>query len=123
MFSKITIVASVLACPILAKIAVNPETRQLIDEHGRSVLLHGVNIVYKVDPYIPSDKAFNKDDSLNDEDIAILKNWGMNFVRLGVMWEAVERTQGVYDFNYLAKVDSLITKMGEAGIFTLVDAH
>jgi aryl-phospho-beta-D-glucosidase BglC (GH1 family) len=47
----------------------------------------------------------------------------MNFVRLGVMWEAVERTEGVYDDAYLQEIDQLITKLGEAGIYTLVDAH
>merc|ERR1719454_1839232 len=47
----------------------------------------------------------------------------MNFVRLGVMWEGVEREPGVYDMDYLQKVDELITKLGEAGIYTLVDAH
>lgn len=47
----------------------------------------------------------------------------MNFVRLGVMWEGVERQPGVYDDVYLAKVDALITRLGEAGIYTLVDAH
>lgn len=95
----------------------------MIDEHGRSVLLHGVNVVYKVDPFIPSEGAFDSNDSLNKEDIANLRKWGMNFVRLGVMWEGVEREPGVYDNSYLAKVDQLITKMGEAGIYTLVDAH
>lgn len=44
-------------------------------------------------------------------------------MRLGVMWEAVERTEGVYDTDYLQKIDSLITKLGEAGIYTLVDMH
>jgi endoglycosylceramidase len=62
-------------------------------------------------------------DSLNAEDIQNLKNWGMNFVRLGVMWEGVERQPGVYDDVYLAKVDGLITRLGEAGIYTMVDAH
>jgi len=47
----------------------------------------------------------------------------MNFVRLGVMWEAVERSPGVYDMDYLNKVDNLITRLGEAGIYTLVDMH
>ena len=47
----------------------------------------------------------------------------MNFVRLGVMWEAVERQPGVYDMEYLTKINDLITKLGEAGIYTLVDAH
>jgi len=39
------------------------------------------------------------------------------------MWEAVEREQGKYDFDYLDKVNDLITKLGEYGIYTLVDAH
>jgi hypothetical protein len=48
-------------------------------------------VVYKVAPYIPSDGEFDTEDSLNAMDIQNLKKWGMNFVRLGVMWEGVER--------------------------------
>ena len=47
----------------------------------------------------------------------------MNFVRLGVMWEGVERKAGEYDMAYLDKIEELINKLGEAGIYTLVDAH
>jgi endoglycosylceramidase len=47
----------------------------------------------------------------------------MNFVRLGVMWEAVERSPGVYDDAYLDKVEELINRLGKAGIYTLVDMH
>ena len=60
---------------------------------------------------------------MNEDDIKSLQSWGFNFVRLGVMWEAVEREQGKYDFDYLNKVNDLITKLGEHGIYTLVDAH
>lgn len=49
--------------------------------------------------------------------------WGQNFVRLGVMWEAVERSENVYDDDYLDKIEILINKLGDAGIYTLVDAH
>jgi len=63
------------------------------------------------------------DNSLNAEDIQNLKDWGFNFVRLGVMWEAVEREEGVYDLDYLKQIDELITSLGEAGIYTLVDMH
>lgn len=94
-----------------------------MDTFGRTTLLHGVNAIYKVAPYIPSEGDFDPDNSLNDEDIANLKSWGMNFVRLGVMWEGVERKAGEYDADYLDKVEGLINKMGEAGIYTLVDAH
>ena len=83
--------AATLLEPVLARIAVNNSTRQLVDGHGRSILFHGVNVVYKVAPYIPSDGEFDTEDSLNAFDIQNLKKWGMNFVRLGVMWEGVER--------------------------------
>jgi len=52
-----------------AKIQSDPASRQIVDEFGRSVIFHGVNVVYKMDPYIPSDGAFDAQDSLNDEDI------------------------------------------------------
>lgn len=47
----------------------------------------------------------------------------MNFVRLGVMWEAVEKKPNFYDYDYLDRVEILINRLGEAGIYTLVDAH
>ena len=49
--------------------------------------------------------------------------WGFNFVRLGVMWEAVEVSVGVYDTNYLDNVNILVNQLGEAGIYTLIDVH
>lgn len=39
------------------------------------------------------------------------------------MWEAVERVPGLYDDDYLDKVENMINMLGEAGIYTLVDMH
>jgi len=61
--------ASMLLDPILARITVNPQTKSLVDEYGRNVLFHGVNVVFKVAPYIPSDGEFDINDSLNAQDI------------------------------------------------------
>lgn len=47
----------------------------------------------------------------------------MNFVRLGVMWEGVEQERGVYNEEYLDQLTTLVNKLGDAGIYTLVDAH
>jgi len=104
-------------------ISVDSKNRMLVDEHKRPIIFHGVNVVYKIDPYIPSSGAFDPQNSLNIKDIADLKKWGMNFVRLGVMWEAVEKTKGVFDDNYLDQVEVLINELGKAGIYTLVDMH
>jgi endoglycosylceramidase len=67
------------------------------DKDGRHVILHGVNVVYKVAPYIPTTEREDTQDGLTDTDIADLLSWGINHVRLGVMWEAVERAPGVYN--------------------------
>lgn len=47
-------------------ISIDTVNRLLIDQHKRSVLLHGVNIVYKVDPYVPSTDAFDPYLSMTD---------------------------------------------------------
>uniref|UniRef100_A0A7S3CRF8 Glycoside hydrolase family 5 domain-containing protein n=1 Tax=Strombidium rassoulzadegani TaxID=1082188 RepID=A0A7S3CRF8_9SPIT len=112
------------------KVWVDNQNSAMRDTLNRQIFLHGVNVVYKIAPYMPTGMAgeadegkFDPETSLTDEDIQDLKNWGMNFVRLGVMWEAVETAPGVYDEAYLKSIDKLITKLGENGIFTLVDAH
>ena len=52
-----------------------------------------------------------------------MKHLGFNSVRLGVIWEAVEKAPGVYDDEYLDKVEQIINTLGENGIYTMVDAH
>ena len=39
------------------------------------------------------------------------------------MWESVERLPGLYNSTYLDLIDSLITRLGSRGIYTLLDAH
>lgn len=93
------------------------------DGAGRSVIFHGVNIVYKVHPYIPQRDVFDSQLSLTDAELDDLVKWGFNFVRLGVMWEAVERSPDTYNETYLDDVEGLINRLGQRGIYTLVDAH
>jgi endoglycosylceramidase len=61
--------------------------------------------------------------SLSDLDLLNLRDWGTKIIRLGVMWEAVETAPGVYNQTYLNQIDDLINKIGEYGIYTMVDAH
>ena len=112
-----------LAANAQPKLSINSDSRFFQDAFGRTVIFHGQNAIYKVDPYIPNTTEWSPQDSLNATDIANLKDWGTNFVRLGVMWEAVERQPGIYDSGYLDQIEALINQMGEAGIYTLVDAH
>ena len=87
------------------------------------MIFHGVNVVFKVFPYIPDQETFSSQTSLTDRDIDDLVSWGVNMVRLGVMWEAVETSEGVYNTTYLEEVNKLINKLGAKGIYTMVDFH
>jgi endoglycosylceramidase len=92
-----------------AQVYLDPKTRSLRDKDGRHLILHGVNVVYKMHPYIPTmNGSFSTQDSLVEFDMKNLQKWGMNHVRLGVMWEAVETAPGVYNETYLDEVEQLI---------------
>jgi len=108
------------------QVYVDPKTRSIRDPEGRHIIFHGVNVVYKEPPYLPtyeSGDKFDKDDSLIPFDMKNLQKWGLNHVRLGVIWEAVETAPGVYNQTYLNEVEELINKMGSYGIYTMVDSH
>jgi len=87
------------------------------------MIFHGVNVVVKLDPYLPTTDKFSISDSLNDDDIAYCKKWGFNFVRLGVMWEGYETAPGKWDESYLDKISAIVNNLGKHGIYTLIDLH
>ena len=93
------------------------------DQFGRVRIYHGVNVVYKLPPYIPFQDKFDPFLSLSDEDIKYFKEFGFNVVRLGTMWEAIEKEEGKYDSELLDRFYNLVMKLGENGIYTIIDAH
>ena len=81
-------------------IKISTATRRFIDDLGRERIFRGVNAVYKIAPWLPSTDRFNATESLSPEDAEILKSWGFNIVRLGVMWPGLEPNErGSYDFR------------------------
>ena len=96
----------------------------ILDNNGRYSIFHGVNVVVKLPPYLPNLEQFDPYMSLNTQyDLETMKRLGFNMVRLGVMWEAVEKQPNIYDYDYLDKVEKIINTLGENGIYTMIDAH
>ncbi len=91
--------------------------RWLTDAHGRVVVLHGLNMVFKRPPYAPSAAGFGEDDA------RFLAAEGYNTIRLGVIYKAVEPRPGRYDDRYLADIKRTVDILGRHGIFSLVDFH
>jgi endoglycosylceramidase len=91
--------------------------RWITDAHGRVVILHGLNMVYKVPPYAPDASGFSSDDA------AFLEREGFNTVRLGLIYAAVEPSPGNYRDAYIRRVRRTERMLARHHIFSLVDFH
>jgi endoglycosylceramidase len=91
--------------------------RWYTDEHGRVRILHGLNVVAKRAPYLPSSIGIGEDDA------AFMARQGFDTIRLGVIYTAVEPRPGVYDDRYLARIARTVRTFRRHGIYSLLDFH
>jgi endoglycosylceramidase len=91
--------------------------RWLTDGHGRVVILHGLNMVYKKPPYQPAAIGFGRDDA------RFLARNGFNTIRLGLIYKGVEPRPGRYDRGYIRRSLRTERMLHRQGIFSLVDFH
>ena len=112
--TSVALAASAQAAPTLP---LGHAGRWLVDAHGRVVVLHGTNMVYKLPPYYPAAAGFG------DDDAAFLASIGFNVVRVGVIWKAVEPRPGVFDDSYLNHIAATVRALARHGIVSLLDFH
>jgi len=112
-----------------------------IDEHGRALLLRGVNLggSSKV-PAAPDGRSHLAKGFYNGRELSFvgrpfplgeadahfsrLARWGQRFVRLLVTWEAVEHTgPGIYDTAYLDYLEGIVESAARNGIALFIDPH
>jgi endoglycosylceramidase len=91
--------------------------RWITDADGRVLVVSGVNMVNKLTPYTPAAGGFG------DSDGAFLAANGLSAVRVGVLWEALEPSPGVFNDSYLASIASTVDMLGSHGIVSLLDFH
>jgi hypothetical protein len=96
------------------------EGRHLVDQHGRIVIVHGLNLVWKRAPYAPPDTPAG----FTTADADWLEAHGFNGARLGVLWAGVTPTQpGVADPAYFQKWDRVVDLLADRGIWMQFDQH
>jgi hypothetical protein len=110
------------------------------DEHGRRLMLRGVNLGGSSKVPFPDGATHIRDgfyDHRNvsfvgrpfpleeaDEHFARLRSWGLTFLRLLVTWEAVEHAgPSMYDQDYLDYLVELVHRAGEHGLRLFIDPH
>ena len=112
--------AASLATPAAASgAALRRQGNWLIDADNRVVMLHGVNVVWKLAPYYPPDSAAG----FGAADADFLAANGFNVVRLGVLFAGVMPQRGVIDQNYLDQIDRVVQLLAARQIRVLLDFH
>lgn len=91
--------------------------RWITDSAGRVVILHGINMVNKFRPYRPDALGFGADDA------RFLARAGLDSVRLGIVWKALEPTRGHFDDRYLGHIVATARLLERHGIHPVLDFH
>jgi endoglycosylceramidase len=117
----------------------------LIDRDGRTVLLHGVDLVYKVPPYEVEVQGTGPN-VLTAPEAQRMAQLGFNVVRLGIIWKGLEPgtdpindpaicksgapgTSGSDQFSakrfnaYMDRLEATVSLLARYGISSLIDMH
>ncbi len=121
----IVVAGSASADPALARPSapLRHDGRWFVDAKGRTVVLRGFNMVYKVGDYRPESAGFGADDA------RFLRRQGFNTIRLGVIYKGLEPTPpGAdqvphYDDAYLDSIARTEAILAHKKIHTLLDFH
>eukprot|EP01101_Sappina_pedata_P006105 TRINITY_DN2952_c0_g1_i2.p1 TRINITY_DN2952_c0_g1~~TRINITY_DN2952_c0_g1_i2.p1 ORF type:complete len:493 (-),score=126.54 TRINITY_DN2952_c0_g1_i2:52-1530(-) len=118
------LIAFFASASIASMYHVDVSTNRLVDGNGREVIFHGTNVVYKGFPYHPATTgSFTFDMSFVEEDAQLLQQWGMNAIRLGMMWPGVEPVRGQYNESYIQVMEGIVQLCAKYGISVLLDMH
>ncbi len=92
--------------------------RFVTDSDGRALTFHGVNVSNsaKGDPERTGHMTAADAQRMSGQ-------WGFNFVRYLIFWDAVEPEPGVYDEAYFARVEQRLDWLHEANIVVMLDMH
>lgn len=110
---------SIISCSKDEESYVESSGIKIKDEHGRQLILHGLNtsetVKFSSYNYLPWVKEKDVEREAAD--------FGFNFVRLLTSWVAIEPQKGVYDEVYLRKFDEIIKWYTDRGIYVMIDMH
>lgn len=99
---------------------------QFVDEHGRTLLLRGVNVGGSSKLPREGPSFVGRPFPLEDADVhfARLARWGLTTIRLVVTWEAVEHAgPRQYDLAYLDYLEALIDRAASHRLDVFLDFH
>jgi len=110
------------AVPSAAGAPLRVRGTHLVDSQGRTVILHGVNVVYKPAPYLPA-RTGPQRNRFDARDVRRLRAWGFDAIRLGITWKALMPRPGVVNRAYLRRLLAVARLAEGGGLYVLLDMH
>lgn len=107
----IVLVFATISDASLPKLKLNSD-RLFVDPDGRVVVLHG----------LAADSNFALLER-TDAEMAMMRTWGFNVVRMGFHWHLYETQPGVFNETYMSGVYDLAKRFAGYGIYTILDMH
>jgi len=90
----------------------------ILDQYGRNLILHGWNTSSSAKGH-PERQPWIVESDVERE----LVEFGNNFVRYLIFWDGVEPERGVYDEEYLDKVEERVNWYTSRGMYVMLDMH
>lgn len=93
------------------------------DAYGRERIFRGMNMCYKM-PHLSAEKLLGFMDSKRFQKwIEKADNQGVNIIRFGLTWSALEPKEGKYDDELIEAVGKFFKILSEHGIYVMLDMH
>ncbi|VDP64114.1 unnamed protein product [Schistosoma curassoni] len=99
-----------------AKVTIDDDTGYFVDPQGFIKLFHGINCVHKFAPfYFPK--------LLDPHSFRVLRDWGINVIRLEFNWIALKPQENEISREYLDIIETIIDNAGLYGVYIIIDLH
>ncbi|NLM85735.1 MAG: cellulase family glycosylhydrolase [Clostridiales bacterium] len=106
--------------PLIAK-DIRVDGTRLVDPNGKQVHFRGINLINK--GIKRPDGAWDFDPTWPDAVWQRFADLGMNAVRLGIIWAALEPVPGQYDERYINLIKHQLDLAAQAGMSVMLDMH
>ena len=94
---------------------------RIVDSHGRERILTGLNVCDK-GKYVEGQRRIYGT-MWNKGLAADMKAHGMDLIRLGMTWDAIEPQPGEYNDEFLDSIGNILDECKDAGVYVYLDMH
>ncbi len=95
----------------------------LVDESDRERIFNGVNLCFKGKYNSETGKTDYFDNGWNEKMFSDLAVKGINLIRMGIFWAAIEPMPDEYDEAYLDMIEKYVDICKKYGIYVYLDMH